>query len=72
VSSWTLIWNRQHLLHVLSRHVEHYNTGRPHRGIDLDIPVPAPLATTTMLPDTGLVERIDVLDGLVHEYCRAA
>ena len=24
---WTLIWNRQHLQVVLSRYVEHYNTG---------------------------------------------
>jgi putative transposase len=69
---WTLIWNRQHLLHVLSRYVEHYNTGRPHRGIGLDVPVPAPVATVTTLPSTGLVERIDVLGGLVHEYRRAA
>jgi hypothetical protein len=31
---WTLIWNRRHLHNVLTRHVEHYNAGRPHRGID--------------------------------------
>jgi putative transposase len=29
---WTLIWNRHHLQRVLTRYVEHYNTGRPHRG----------------------------------------
>jgi hypothetical protein len=28
---WTLIWNRQHLRRVVTRYVEHYNTGRPHR-----------------------------------------
>jgi putative transposase len=27
---WTLIWNRNHLQRVLTRYVEHYNTGRPH------------------------------------------
>jgi putative transposase len=26
---WTLIWNRHHLERVLTRYVEHYNTGRP-------------------------------------------
>jgi hypothetical protein len=69
---WTLVSNRQHLQRVLSRFVKHYNTGRPHRGIDLDVPVPAPVATVTMLPGTGRVERVDVLGGLVHEYRRAA
>jgi transposase InsO family protein len=69
---WTLIWNRPHLQRVLTRYVEHYNTGRPHRGIDLDVPVPAPAATVTMLSSIGEVERIDVLGGLIHEYRRAA
>ncbi len=47
---WTLIWNRVHLQRVLIRYLEHYNTARPHRGIDLDVPVPAPVATVTTLP----------------------
>jgi hypothetical protein len=46
--------------------------GRPHRSPDLDPPVPAPLATVTTPPITGRVERIDILDGLIHEYHRAA
>lgn len=45
---------------------------RPHRGIDLDVPVPAPIATVTTLPAAGRVERVDVLGGLIHEYHRAA
>jgi transposase InsO family protein len=69
---WTLIWNRQHLQRVLSRYVEHYNGGRPHRCVGLEVPVPASVATVTMLPSTGRVERVDVLGGLVHEYHRAA
>jgi hypothetical protein len=68
----TLICNGRHLRHVLTRYLEHYNTGRPHRGIDLDLPVPPPLATVTMLPLVGSVERVDVLGGLMHEYRRAA
>jgi putative transposase len=68
---WTLIWNRRHLHHVLTRYVEHYNAGRPHRGIDLEVPVPVP-APVTRLPSVRIVERVDVLGGLVHEYRRAA
>jgi transposase InsO family protein len=67
----TLIWSGRHLRQVLARYLEHYNTGRPHRGIDLDLPVP-PMATVTMLPFAGSVERVDVLGGLVREYRRAA
>jgi putative transposase len=66
---WTLIWNRHHLQRVLTRYLEHYNTGRPHRGIDLDIPMAPPV---TMLPPNTSVERVDVLGGLIHEYQRAA
>jgi hypothetical protein len=52
---WTLIWNRQHLQRVLSAYLEHYNTARPHRGIHLEIPVPAPITAVTMLPAAGRV-----------------
>lgn len=34
---WILIWNRRHLEHVLTDYIRHYNTARPHRGIDLDV-----------------------------------
>jgi hypothetical protein len=67
-----LIWNRQHLQRVLTSYLEHYNTARPHRGIDLDVPVPAPVATVTTLPAARRVERVDVLGGLIHEYRHAA
>jgi putative transposase len=69
---WTLICNRQHLHRVLTTYLEHYNNGRPHRGIDLDVPVPAPMATVTTSPTVRHVERVDVLGGLIHEYRRAA
>jgi putative transposase len=69
---WTLIWNCRHLQRVLTSFLEHYNTGRPHRGIDLEVPVPSPVATVTALPVAGRVERVDVLGGLIHEYRRAA
>jgi putative transposase len=57
---------------TLTASVEHYNTARPHRGIDLDVPMPTPMATVTTLPVAGRVERVDVLGGLIHEYRRAA
>jgi putative transposase len=69
---WTLIWNRHHLQRLLTRYAEHNNTGRPHRGLDLDVPVPAPIAIVTTLPAAERVERVDVLGGLIHEYHRAA
>jgi putative transposase len=69
---WMLIWNRRHLQHVLARYLQHYNTGRPHRGIDLGIPAPAPVPTMPTRQAAGRVERVDVLGGLIHEYCRAA
>lgn len=69
---WTLIWNRRQLQRVLGIYLEHYNTGRPHRGIDLDVPMGAPVATVTTLPVAACVERVDALGGLIHEYHRAA
>jgi hypothetical protein len=71
---WTLIWNRQHLQRVLATYLEHYDTGRPHRGVGLEVPVPIGAlraVETSTYPDER-VERIDVLGGLIHEYRRAA
>lgn len=68
---WTLIWNGEQLHQVLAEYLRHYNAGRPHRGIDLDVPVPAAARVTT-LPTAARVERVDVLGGLIHEYHRAA
>ena len=66
---WTLIWNRRHLEQVLAVYVQHYNTSRPHRGLeDLEIPV-APAANNMT---TGPIERTELLGGLIHEYQRAA
>nr|WP_322974003.1 integrase core domain-containing protein [Actinacidiphila oryziradicis] len=33
-----LIYNEQHLRHVLAEYAEHYNTGRPHRALQLRSP----------------------------------
>jgi putative transposase len=69
---WTLIWNWHHLQRVLTRYSEHYNTGRLHRGIGLQTPLPGTAAPGSAMPVVGSVERVDVLGGLVHEYRRTA
>jgi putative transposase len=71
---WTLIWNRRHLQRVLTGYLEHYNSGRPHRGIGLEVPVPdGALRPAESFTDAhATVERVDVLGGLIHEYRRAA
>ena len=68
---WILIRNRRHLERVLTAYVDHYNTARPHRGIDLDVPVP-PVDIPPAAKPVGRIERVDVLGGLIHEYRHAA
>jgi hypothetical protein len=69
---WILVRDSRHLQHVLDQYVTHYNTARPHRGIDLDVPVPPVDITPTRTHQAGRIERIDVLGGLIHEYRHAA
>jgi len=71
---WTLIWNRGHLQRILAGYLEHYNTGRPHRGVGLEVPVPvgALRPVESFTDPHARVERVDVLGGLIHEYRRAA
>jgi hypothetical protein len=54
------------------RNVRRYNTARPHRGINLDLPVLPTGITTARTERVRRVERADVLGGLIHEYRRAA
>ena len=58
---------------VLTEYLRHYNTVRPHRGLDLQPPRPA-ARLTLVEPGTGesSVQRVDVLGGLIHEHRRAA
>jgi putative transposase len=70
---WLLIGNRGHLLRVLTAYVAHYNNARPHRGLDLAVPLPTPAtAAAHERVRADQIHRIDVLGGLVHEYIRAA
>ena len=68
-----LIYGRRHLERVLGVYVAHYVAERPHRGLGLA--VPAGNRTSQVRGTTTsrtVVERRDVLGGLIHEYRRAA
>jgi putative transposase len=65
---WPLILNRRHLEHVLHVFVDHYNTQRPHRALELRPPSPARDARSS----GSETHRRDRLGGLIHEYYRAA
>ena len=65
---WLLILNRRHLERVLRVYIDHYNTQRPHRALELQPPEPRHEARTTV----GEIRRRDRLGGLIHEYYRAA
>jgi transposase InsO family protein len=66
---WLLILNRRHLEHVLRVYVDHYNTQRPHRALELRPPEPDKQRGE---PFEGDIRRRDRLGGLIHEYYRAA
>ncbi len=63
-----------HLLHALRQYERHYNEHRPHRGISNSRPLqPLPEPITDRNKITHLaVRRRDRLDGILHEYERAA
>jgi len=56
-----------HLESVLDEYLLYYNESRPHRGLQLDRPMPRPKD-----PIVGNIAGRDILDGIVHEYDRAA
>jgi transposase InsO family protein len=63
---WLLIVGHRHLERILREYARHYNGQRPHRGIQLQVPVPGDGVSAT--PPTYQVRRHDVLGGLIHEY----
>jgi transposase InsO family protein len=65
---WILVAGRRHLERIMVEFANHYNQSRPHRGIDLEAPIPLVPRVDTSQP----VERVDRLGGLIHEYRRAA
>jgi transposase InsO family protein len=70
---WILIRNRSHLHRVLTAYIGHYNTARPHRGLDLNRPFTAAQPPPPISIDQlRRIKRTDVLGGLIHEYRHAA
>jgi transposase InsO family protein len=67
---WLLIRNERHLERVLTEFVEHYNSARPHRGIDLEVPIP--YVPYKPLDDSRQIQRVDRLGGVLREYSLAA
>ena len=67
---WLLIRSERHLNMALEEFVEHYNNERPHRGIDLEVPVA--YSTFGEFTSADGLQRADRLGGLVHEYRVAA
>ena len=67
---WLLIRNERHLERVLIEFVEHYNVARPHRGIDLQVPIP--YVPGKPLDDSMNIQRVDRLGGVLREYSIAA
>ena len=64
-----LIVGRRHLERVVREFVSHYDTARPHRGLNLATPI-------ARVPEQGArggtLRRNDVLGGIIHEYEWAA
>ncbi|GAA3837195.1 integrase core domain-containing protein [Streptomyces chiangmaiensis] len=57
--------NEQHLRHVLAEYTSHYDTGRPHRALQLR----APSDDTNVIPfPTQRIQRHDVPGGLINDY----
>ena len=69
---WLLIVNRRHLERVLRVHVDHYNSHRPHRSLNLAPADPTARNVAVLRPSAAVVKRRDRLGGLLHEYSLAA
>jgi transposase len=65
---WLLILNRRHLERVLRVYLDHYNTQRPHRALELCPPQPEGPARSA----GSEIHRRDRLGRLIHGYYRAA
>ena len=59
---------------VLAEYQEHYNTARPHQGIDQRTPDrnPGDVHGAAADLDSHRIRRKPVLNGLINEYMRAA
>jgi putative transposase len=62
-----LIFGERHLRLVMREYVDHYNRGRPHRGLGLEIPDPVPARSAD-----GPIVCHARLGGMINEYARLA
>jgi len=70
---WLLILNQPHLQGILTAFVNHYNTHRSHRALDLRPPQPTRSARALAVASLeSRIRRRDRLGGLLHEYVLAA
>jgi transposase InsO family protein len=69
---WLLITSRGQLERVLRVYVDHYNTHRPHRALELTPPIPGRRLRLVASNPPEQLHRRDRLGGLIHEYARAA
>ena len=69
---WLLIGGAWHLERVLAAFIEHYNSHRAHRSLELAPPNGRPAIERSPGAQPILVKRRDRLGGLIHEYHRAA
>ncbi len=69
---WLLITSSKQLERVLRVYVDHYNTHRPHRALELTPPIPGRHLRPIGLNASEPLHRRDRLGGLIHEYARAA
>jgi Integrase core domain len=61
---WLLIASRRHLERVLGVYVDHYNSHRPHRSLELAPPAPTASKLRTVDASGGGIRRRDRLGGL--------
>jgi len=69
---WLLIVSRRQLERVLRIYVDHYNTHRPHRALNLTPPMPGRRLHLVGSHPAPQIQRRDRLGALIHEYARAA
>jgi hypothetical protein len=64
------VLGRRHLLRLLRAYEAHFNSHRPHRGIDLAAPDTLDVAPIQV--PTDRIRHCRVLGGLINEYHEAA
>ena len=68
-----LILGEAHLRAVMTEYQTHYNTARPHPGIDQRVPARKRDARPATITDADprQIRRKPILNGLINEYVRA-